>query len=133
MTSRRCDKTVSCHGCVLDVTLSRVTLSGDPSPWVRNPVSLRLGFRMHTAGRRRDDRVEHMSDPQGTRPMGTLDLDDQRLRYDACQHAMAERVLSAAQVHRHGLYKPPRTQPCLHTQPGDGKHKGSSIAAITHK
>ena len=37
MTSRRCDKTVSCHGGVLDVTLSRVTQSGDPSPVMRIP------------------------------------------------------------------------------------------------
>ena len=52
------------------------------------PVSQRLGSRMQhdTCGTKRrpeSSRVEHMSDTTVGRPSGTLDLDDQRLRYDA--------------------------------------------------
>ena len=90
MTSRRCDKTVSCHGGVLDVTLSRVTLSGNPSLPMWDPRPRGLGSRMH--GRDEEDRIQKvsrlcraycMSDPRGSRPVVSLDLDDQTLRYDA--------------------------------------------------
>jgi hypothetical protein len=65
---------------LLDVTLSRVTLSGDPDPCVRNPG---LDWDPACMGGTKRDRTEsivheHMSDPGGSRPPGTLDLDDLR-------------------------------------------------------
>ena len=84
MTSRRCDKTVSCHGGVLDVTLSRVTQSGDPSPCVRDPGrDLACMCQM----KRRPESIvhEHMSGREDRVPPVTLDLEDMRLRYDTYQ------------------------------------------------
>ena len=92
MTSRRCDKTVSCHGGVLDVTLSRVTQSGDPSPRVRDPNRPRWLGSAHaylTKCQRPESIVhEHMADREDRVPSVTLHLDDMRLRYDAYHRDM---------------------------------------------
>ena len=69
---------------VLDVTLSRVTQSGDSSPCVRDP-SRDLACMCQTKRRRESIVHEHMSGREDRVPPVTLDLEDTRLRYDTYQ------------------------------------------------
>ena len=69
---------------VLDVTLSRITQSGDPSPCVRDPYR-DLACMCQTKRRPESIVHEHMSGQEGRRPPVTLDLEDTRLRYDTYQ------------------------------------------------
>ena len=74
----------SLYRTLLDVTLSRVTQSGDPSPCVRDPCR-DLACMCQTKRRPESIVHEHMSGREDRVPPVTLGLEDMRLRYDTYQ------------------------------------------------